>query len=147
MRKVSFRAGDTILSEGEAGDSAYLITTGTVEVIVGQGDKARPVGTLGAGELFGEMSLIDPGPRSATVKALSDTECVATTFDELTESFEEHPEQVLEFMKTLTRRLRHMNELVAKLLPEKRGMRHVFNDWLDSQAPDRRRVDKMLHMV
>jgi len=147
MRTISFRAGDTILSEGDVGDSAYLITTGSVEVIVGKGDKARRVGTLGVSELFGEMSLIDPGPRSATVKALSDTECVATTFDELVESFEEHPERVLEIMKALTSRLRHMNELVAEMIPDKQGLRDVFNDWLDSQAVDRRRVDKMLHMV
>jgi CRP-like cAMP-binding protein len=147
MRTVSFQAGDVILSEGEAGDTAYLINSGSVEVIVGKGNKARSVGELGAGEVFGEIGLIDPGPRSATVKALADTECVVTSYDELMVSFQEHPERALEFMKTFARRLRHMNEMVAALVPGKRGLRDVFNNWLDGQTPDRGKVEKMLNMV
>lgn len=117
MRTVNFRAGDTIITEGEAGGTAYLIKSGSVKVTVGEGAKAKGVAELGAGEVFGEMSLIDPSPRSATVKALSDTECVVTNYEELMGSFQEHPEWVLEFMKTLVRRLRHMNELVTTMQP------------------------------
>ena len=76
MQTVKFNAGDTILSEGEAGDTAFLIVAGSVEVSIGEGAKAKSVGTLDAGEVFGEMSLIEPGPRSATVKAVTDTECL-----------------------------------------------------------------------
>ena len=147
MRTATFKAGEQILSEGESGDTAYLIKTGSVEVFVGKGSTARSVAQLGAGEIFGEIGLIDPGPRSATVMAVGDTECVVTTYDELMVSFKEHPELAVEFMKTFARRLRHMNELVATLAPNKRGLRDAFNDWLDSQAEDRRRVDRMLHIV
>lgn len=150
MRTVSFQAGDTILSEGEDGDTAYLINSGSVEVIVGKGDRARSVATLGAGEVFGEIGLIDAGPRSASVKAVTDTECVVTTYDELTGSFREHPERAFAFMKTLAGRLRHMNELVQTMQPEKRRLRDVFNEWRevyeDSRAAERK-VEKMLHMV
>ena len=117
MRTVNFRSGDTIISEGEAGGTAFLIKAGSVKVTVGEGAKARTVAELGAGEVFGEMSLLDPGPRSATVKALSDTECVVTTYDELMGSLHEHPDWALEFMKTFVRRLRHMNELVTTMQP------------------------------
>ena len=82
MQTVKFRAGDTIISEGEDGNTAFLIISGSVEVSIGQAPKAKTVGTLGAGDVFGEMSLIEPGPRSATVKAVTDTECVVTTYDE-----------------------------------------------------------------
>ena len=74
MHSVSFRAGDVILAEGTAGDTAYLIVSGSVEVTVGKGARARQLGTLGAGDVFGEMSLIEPGPRSATVRAATDAD-------------------------------------------------------------------------
>jgi len=106
MRTIKFNAGDTILSEGEVGDTAFLIVAGSVEVSIGQGAKAKNVGTLDAGEVFGEMSLIEPGPRSATVKAATDTECVVTSYDEFIASIQAHPERAVEFMKTLVRRLR-----------------------------------------
>lgn len=119
MRTVNFRAGDTIISEGEVGGTAYLINSGSVKVTVGEGGKARKLAELGAGDVFGEMSLIDPGPRSATVTALTDCEFVATTHDELLGSIHEHPEWAIEFMKTFVRRLRHMNELVTTMQPSR----------------------------
>jgi len=119
MRAMSFRAGDTVISAGEPGGTAYLINSGSVKVTVGEGANTRTVAELGAGEVFGEMSLIDPGPRSATVQALTDTECVATTYDELMSSLQDHPEWAIEFMKTFVRRLRHMNELVTKMQPSR----------------------------
>jgi CRP-like cAMP-binding protein len=70
---MEFKAGETIIAEGEAGDTAFLIISGSVEVTIESSGKAKNVGTLKAGDVFGEMSLIDPGPRSATVKAVSDT--------------------------------------------------------------------------
>ncbi len=82
MQTVEFRAGDTIISEGEDGNTAFLMISGSVEVSVGQAAKAKTIGTLGAGEVFGEMSLIEPGPRSATVKAATNAECVVISYDE-----------------------------------------------------------------
>jgi len=128
MQTVTFRAGDTILSEGEAGSTAFLIKTGSVEVSVGAGAQAKIVGTLGAGNVFGEMSLIDPGPRSATVKAVSDTECDVTTYDEFIASTQSNPGRAVEFMKPLVRRLRQMNERMAKMNP---GMGHRIQQWLN----------------
>ena len=82
MQTVKLRAGDTIISEGEDGNTAFLIVSGSVQVSVGKEPKAKLVATLTAGDVFGEMSLIEPGPRSATVKAVTDAECLATTYDE-----------------------------------------------------------------
>lgn len=135
MRSVKFKAGDTILTEGEQGDTAYLIVDGSVEVSIGEGTKAKTVGQLGAGEAFGEMSLIDPGPRSATIKALRDTECVATTYDEFNDSIQHDPARAALFMKTLVRRLRQMNEKMASMDPGKRGLRERFKEWQQSMQP------------
>ena len=80
MQTVAFKAGDTIIAEGDDGDTAFLIVTGSVDVSIGQGKKARTLGVLNAGEVFGEMCLIEPGPRSATVKCqrLRKRQAVAT---------------------------------------------------------------------
>jgi CRP/FNR family cyclic AMP-dependent transcriptional regulator len=135
MQTVAFKAGDTIISEGDDGDTAFFIVTGSVEVLIGKGASARTVGTLGTGEVFGEMCLIEPGPRSATVKALSDAECLAISYEEFIDSIEAHPERAVGFMKTLVRRLRQMNELLETAGHDRRGLRELVNDCRKSLAP------------
>src|SRR6476620_1994720 len=102
MRTVRFKAGDTIFTEGaEQGDTAFLIVDGSVEVSIGQGAKAKNVGTLNVGDVFGEMCLIDPGPRSATVKAVTATECMTISYEQFINSIQENPEAAVLFMKTI----------------------------------------------
>ncbi len=132
METIRFNAGDTILSEGEDGSTAYLIVSGLVEVIIGEGSRAKSVGILSAGDVFGEMSLLEPGPRSATVRATTDAECVLTSYDDFMASLSESPEQAIEFMKTLVRRLRQMNALMVNMDPRKRRLGDVFRDWQKS---------------
>lgn len=126
MQNVAFKAGDTIIREGEEGDAAYFIISGAVDVIVGDGDKAKVVGRLETGEVFGEMCLIEPGPRSATVTAACDTECLATSYQEFIAAIQANPERAVGFMKTLVRRLRKMNELLESASPEGRGFRAML---------------------
>jgi CRP-like cAMP-binding protein len=113
MQTLTFKAGDVIIREGDEGDAAYFIVSGEVEVIVGSG--RRRVGALGAGEVFGEMCLIEPGPRSATVRALTDTECRSASAEEFMEMIKDQPDRALAFMKTLVRRLRRMNDILEKI--------------------------------
>jgi CRP-like cAMP-binding protein len=135
MQTVTYKAGDTILSEGDEGNTAFFIVSGSVEVSIGRGATARTVGMLGAGEVFGEMCLIDPGPRSATVRAATDVECLATSYEDFIASIEDHPERAVGFLKTLVRRLRQMNELMERTRPEKGGLRAMFADWRKSTEP------------
>jgi CRP-like cAMP-binding protein len=132
MQKQTFKAGDTIIAEGDEGNTAFLIVAGSVEVSIGEGSKSRALATLNAGEVFGEMCLIEPGPRSATVKATADTECVVTSYDEFVGSLQQDPAQAVQFMRTLVRRLRQMNEQITKRSPRKRGLRALFEDWQKS---------------
>ena len=132
MQTVKFNAGDTILSEGEIGSTAYLITAGTVKVSFGKGAKATSIATLKKGDVFGEMSLLEPGLRTATVAALSDTECIMTSYDDFISSIEKNPEHAVVFMKRLVRRLRHTNEMMIHIDPRRRGLRDVFKDWQKS---------------
>ena len=132
MQKVSFKAGETILTEGEEGNTAFLIVWGTVEVTIGEGESAKTVGSLGKGDVFGEMSLLEPGPRSATVTATSDTECTVTSYDEFIDSIQKDPELAVEFMRTMVNRLRQMNALILSMDPQKRSLLSIFRDWQKS---------------
>lgn len=70
-----YPAGRVITSQGETGGELYVIADGLVEVVVspsGQNPAPRTVVHLGRGQLFGEMALVDYGPRSATVKSIAD---------------------------------------------------------------------------
>jgi CRP-like cAMP-binding protein len=68
-----FRKGDVLIAEGENGEEIFIIMEGSVEIVVNS-DKQAPkvVIHLGVGQLIGEMSLVDRGPRSATVRAIQD---------------------------------------------------------------------------
>jgi CRP/FNR family cyclic AMP-dependent transcriptional regulator len=143
MDKVRFKAGDVILSEGEEGNSAYLIVSGSVDVTIGEGAKAKTVATLSDGEVFGEMSLLEPGPRSATVTAATDTECAVVSYDDFMVSIRENPQLAVEFLKTLVLRLRKMNEMMASLGPGKRSLLNLFRDWLTTlEQPDEELSDE-----
>lgn len=72
----SFSKGQVVTAQGEAGDELFVVCDGFVEVLragINPEQAPRSVVHLGAGQIFGEMALVDRGPRSATVKAASDT--------------------------------------------------------------------------
>jgi alkyl hydroperoxide reductase subunit AhpC/uncharacterized protein (DUF924 family)/CRP-like cAMP-binding protein len=127
MQTANFSAGQAIVTQGEEGNTAFLITSGRVEVNIGEGANVRTVGTLGPGEVFGGMSLIDPGPRSATVRALEDTACVVTTYEDFMASAQGDPAPAIAMMKTLVRRQRQTNEQIAGMNP---SLRHRVEQYL-----------------
>lgn len=83
--KKTYQAGETIIKQGEPGDSAFIIESGRVEILVEnrKGD-ANVLGSRGEGTMIGEMALIDDAPRTATVKALEDCELLEITKDDFT---------------------------------------------------------------
>ena len=123
MQTIKLKAGDTIISEGEDGNTAFLVVSGSVQVSVGKETKAKTVATLVAGDVFGEMALIEPGPRSATVKAVTDAECVATTYDEFIPLMQNDPQRAITFMGSLVRKVREMNHLLSIAPAEVLGQR------------------------
>lgn len=73
MSRRTLRAGETLFREHESGRSAFLIESGTIRIVVGQGDSALTLADLGPGDLVGEMAMIDDAPRTATAIALEET--------------------------------------------------------------------------
>jgi CRP-like cAMP-binding protein len=101
---VTVPAGTEICRAGEPGHTMFAI--GTVEIVRGE----RLLETLAAGEFFGEMSLLDQSPRSATARAKTD--CRIVTIDEKRFGFmvQQTPFFALEMLRTLAKRLRHRLE-------------------------------------
>jgi CRP/FNR family transcriptional regulator, cyclic AMP receptor protein len=101
-----YRKGHLLIEEGDQGDSLYIILTGRVRVF-NTGDKGRELtlGTYGAGEYLGEISL-DGGPRSASVEATETCECVIVTKRTLLQYIAEYPEFAFELIAKVARRAR-----------------------------------------
>lgn len=72
----TFAPGEVILQEGESGSLAYKIISGKVEVTKKSGDSSVSLAILENNEIFGEISLIDDKPHSATVTAIDEVECI-----------------------------------------------------------------------
>ena len=103
-------AHSRIFSRGDAGDSFYVVTHGQVELSVETTTGERCVlGTAGPGEFFGELSLLDCGPRSADAIAVEDSQAVEIDRSDLTELFRVHPSAALDVLSVTGKRLRETN--------------------------------------
>ena len=72
-REAKYAKGQVVTSQGEEGDEMFIVRDGLVEVTVGEaGEGPRTVVNLGTGQVVGEMALVDRGPRSATVRCVTD---------------------------------------------------------------------------
>ena len=125
IRKIckgeSFRSGEVIFKEGDAGTKFYMILKGEVRIskfIKNLGEEALTI--LKEGEYFGEMALIDNYPRSAHAIANTDASLVTITKTELDQIFIEDRELgfkfLLVFCRTLSKRLRDMNHRLATFM-------------------------------
>jgi nucleotide-binding universal stress UspA family protein len=103
----TYQSGEFIVREGEMATGCFIIASGQVEVVRGE-HSAQPtiLTTLGAGEFFGEMAVIDDHPRSASVRALEATECVAIGRVEFLETLQRRPQIAVQMLPVLVRRLR-----------------------------------------
>jgi CRP-like cAMP-binding protein len=108
---INIDAGQSLFNEGDDGHKMYVLTTGEAEVIVNN----RVVDRLQHGNLVGEMSLISPGPRSASV--LATTNCQFVAIDEKRFLFlvQQAPYFATQVMRTLAERLRNTNKLVPAI--------------------------------
>jgi CRP/FNR family cyclic AMP-dependent transcriptional regulator len=102
MKERRFSEGDPMTSEGSGGAGFFVITEGNATVSVGGEVKT----TLGPGDYFGEIALIDEGTRSATITAATDVTAYGLTSWEFKPFVEDHPQVAWTLLKTLAERLR-----------------------------------------
>lgn len=105
----TFKAGDEIVHEGDRGAGFFLITGGKVEVVRGD----TRLNTLGQGDFFGEMALLDEHPRSATVRALEDTNCLAMSRWDFVSELRANPDLAVDMLQVLSRRVRQLDERLS----------------------------------
>jgi CRP/FNR family cyclic AMP-dependent transcriptional regulator len=101
-KEVSHREGAVLAREGDSGLGFFLIVDGTARVTVGNRPRAR----LGPGDFFGEISLIDQGPRTATVIAESPITTLGLTAWVFKRLIEQNPSIAAKMLKVMARRLR-----------------------------------------
>lgn len=101
-----FKEGDEIIMEGQEGLHVFVIEKGSVEVWKRINGEKQTITRLGPGRIFGEMSLIDNSPRSATVTALEQVVCLRVSKAKLDENLDKCPPFVRALIKILVNNIR-----------------------------------------
>jgi CRP/FNR family transcriptional regulator, cyclic AMP receptor protein len=105
MEERAYASKGVIFSQGDEGQSLYIVAAGQVRVHIGRQELTQ----LGRGDFFGEMSLFDTEPRSASVSAIIPSTCLELTQSQLYEAINETPEIALKLIGILSGRIRELN--------------------------------------
>jgi len=136
---VHFREGEMVFTYGDPGDSMFVIRTGEVEVFFKDDTGGRIVlETAREGDFFGELSLLDNGPRTASVVATRDVEALKVDRNDLDHLLRLHPEAALDLLTAMGKRMRVTAELlrhtasrnVNEVVEDKRTMVQKAADWI-----------------
>lgn len=106
MEERAYPSRGSIFRQGDEGQSLYIVAVGQVRVHIGKQELAR----LDRGNFFGEMSLFDTEPRSASVTAVTPCTCLELTQSQLYEAINETPEIALKLIGILSGRIRELNQ-------------------------------------
>jgi small-conductance mechanosensitive channel/CRP-like cAMP-binding protein len=124
-----FGAGETIVREGETGDSMYLIRRGVVEVVGHTSDgKTRVVAQLRRPQIIGEAGLMTGDPRNATCRAQTDVEVLELNREAFAELFKAHPEVVVQISEVIADRAADRKEKLVADASDGRDARR--NSWI-----------------
>jgi CRP/FNR family cyclic AMP-dependent transcriptional regulator len=117
MVEVRLARGQALFSEGDPGDRLYVVLDGKMKLGRSAVDgRENLLAVMGPGEMFGELSLFDPGPRTATATAITDTTLRGLGNAALQPWLTDHPEVAAQLLAALARRLRRTNEAMADLV-------------------------------
>jgi CRP-like cAMP-binding protein len=101
-----YEPGQIIVTQGTPGQAFYLILAGRVSIE----REGRSLGAFGPGDFFGEMSLLDNAPRSATIRAIEQTRCLMLSSWDFKALIERNPSIAIKLLEVLSRRLRVADE-------------------------------------
>ncbi len=121
MSTHHFNQGDFLFREGDVGDHAFLLECGEVEVLKfsANGDTRR-LGTVGPGDVLGEMSLIDERPRSRSARAISEVKASRITQEEFQQLLVSDPSKCFRYLRSLFERLRTLEAKIEEQTQEDR---------------------------
>jgi CRP/FNR family cyclic AMP-dependent transcriptional regulator len=109
-----YKKGEAIVQEGDNAVAFYVIKAGQVDIIQGRGGKsAKVLATLGPGDFFGEMALLDSYPRSASAVATEPTQCLVLSRWDFMAELRTNPHVAVQMLPVLSRRLREAQQGVS----------------------------------
>lgn len=146
MSSATLRRGEILFSEGDDGDQLYVVTEGKIKLGRTSPDgRENLLAILGPGQMFGELSFFDPGPRSATATAVTDVELKSLGHEALSPVLNAHPDVAHALLNQLAGRLRRTNEVVGDLVFSDVPGR-VAKALLDLASRFGRRADDGIHV-
>ena len=104
-----YKKGETIVKEGEQAVAFFVITRGKVEALAGAKRQTK-LGDIGKGGVFGDMALLDGGVRSATIRAVEDTDCLVLSRWDFVAELRTNPHIAVAMLPILSRRLREADD-------------------------------------
>ena len=117
MDTVKIAKGSILFKEGDDGEHLYVIIDGKLKLGTSSGDgRENLLSILGPGEMFGELSLFDPGPRTSTATAVTDAKLLSLSHEKVIPWLKQNPEVSLQLLTRLSQRLRRTNEAVGDLV-------------------------------
>lgn len=117
LESVEVKKGNTIFTESEPGDSLYIVLSGKVKLGRRSADgRQNLIAVMGVSDMLGELSLFDPGPRTATATALTDVRLAKLGKASLRPWLSNRPEIAEQLLRVIARRLRRTNDALADLI-------------------------------
>jgi uncharacterized membrane protein len=114
LRETEIESGQPVFAQGDEGDAMYIIREGAIDIIAGQGTKKVTVASLFRLQYFGELSLLDGAPRSASAVASRNTQLLALERDDFIDFVKRRPDAALSIMHEVGERIRATNELMTR---------------------------------
>ena len=119
--RVSYNAGQTLFQQGDEGDAAYVILSGSADILVDSDGNQIKVAELEPNAIVGEIAILCDVSRTATVKATAPLEALRIRKDHFLRLLREFPEMTIEIVRVLADRLSHTT---AELTAARSGNRH-----------------------
>lgn len=123
---ITFEKGEIVFSQGDMGDTMYIIQSGAVEISQSQNGSKAVLALLERGGFFGEMALIDNHPRSASATAISRSRLLPLTRASLTERIRHDPGVVVHLLKTLCERINDTNLMLKTKIQNDERLRFIL---------------------
>jgi len=112
-----YSRGEHVFDEGEQGDTLFIVLSGKVKIGRRAADgRENMLSVMGPSDMFGELSLFDPGPRTATAVVVTDARLASLAHSSLRPWIKDRPEIAEQLLRVLARRLRRTNDALADLI-------------------------------
>ncbi len=117
LEYADYTRGEQVFAEGEQGDTLFIVLTGKVKIGRRAADgRENMLSVMGPSDMFGELSLFDPGPRTASATVVTESRLASLAHTSLRPWLSDRPEIAEQLLRVLARRLRRTNDALADLI-------------------------------